>query len=196
MTTFKLLICFCFVLSTFSYAQDLGAVIKVGNSHYGAVYIGSVGGSGGDYNWKVGQIVSVGTYFRLTQGPTLETLIEYSTHNYSPQSWESNPTNDPRNTVLELTADSRFSILSFSIAHLDLLGGLSLSREHEDMIQWKDSPTSSYERPSRTRTDLSVLAGTGIEFQITSTITIILDGTWRMRYYLTPVAQLGVAYSI
>jgi hypothetical protein len=175
-------------------AQTILIVGKCGVSSYGTVYIGSVGGGGGDHNWKTGPIFGIGARIRTSDTFAAEGVVEYSFHRYDSQ-WSGQISNDPLNGILELTAIPRWSIGIYDVVYLDILGGLGISYQHLDgkVVTYG---TSQYTGPHTDLVVLSGLLGIGLEVRVSKSIELSLEGSWRLRTYVTPVAQLVIAYAL
>lgn len=175
-------------------AQEVFIVGKGGISSYGAVQGFAVGGGGGDQSWKLGPIIGLGARIRTSDAFAIEGLFEYSTHRYAVKyEWEIPPINDPRNRILEFTTMGRLSFRLVDIVHFVFLGGVSISYHHKDDIV---PPNSQYITPGRRAVDVGGILGIGSEVRISKSIEISLEGSWRMRFYVTPVVQLGIAYGL
>ncbi len=173
------------VLQTSANAQNFYAAVKGGVSEYEGVDF-NISGASGDQHWANGTILSAGAGMRISSAFALEALVEYSTHNYAPRIYETAPINGSRNTITELTALGRFSILTISIIRLELVAGLSYSYQREGYPIIGEV----------SRTGVSVPLGLAVECQLTKAISVTLDGNLRMRFYVTPVAQIGLAYAL
>ena len=177
------------------FAQEVFVVGKGGLSSYGSAYFGNLAGSGGDQNWKSGPIVALGARMRTSEAFAFEGLVEYSTHRYAPREWENPPSNNPKNSILEVTTTGRLSIGIFGGTYLDIIGGVGLSSQHKDERTTVQG-NSVYTTPGRQAVDFGAILGTGLEVRVSRSIELSLEGSWRMRFYVTPVVQLGVAYAL
>jgi len=173
------------IIQTTLTAQGFYAVVKGGTSDYEGVDF-NISGASGDYNWAKGFIFSAGGGMRTSNAFALEALIEYSTHKYDPLTDGTTPINNLRNTITELTTLGRFSVWTISIIRLEVVAGLSYSYQREDYPFIGE----------KSRTGISVPLGLGVECQLTKAISVTLDGNWRMRFYVTPVEQIGLAYTL
>src|SRR5512140_1959543 len=99
MRTWILLFLMGVVTQSSVWGRDILLVAKGGLSSYGSVYIGNLGGGGGDQNWNSGPIVGLGIRLRETDAFALEGMVEYSTHSYDPAEYEPPPINDPKNKI-------------------------------------------------------------------------------------------------
>ena len=165
-------------------AQNYYIILKGGSSDYGGLDF-NISGASGDYHWAKGVILSAGAGLRVNNAFAVEVLAEYSTHKYEPREWETSPTKDLRNTFTEFTVIGKFTLVSISIVRLVGVTGLSLSFQREE-----------YPTQELSKNGVSVPLGLGIECQITKNLTASIDGNWRLRFYVTPVAQIGLAYSL
>lgn len=177
------------------FSQEMFVVGKGGLSWYGSAYIGNLGGSGGDQNWKSGPIMALGARIRMSDAIAFEGLVEYSTHRYAPREWESPPINSPKNSILEVTTTGRVSFGIFDGSYLDIIGGVGISSQHKDE-RVTLYMNSRYTTPGRQAVDFGAVLGTGLEVRLSRTIELSLEGSWRMRFYVTPVVQLGFAYAL
>ena len=165
-------------------AQNYYITLKGGSSDYEGVDF-NISGASGDNHWAKEIIISAGAGLRVSNAFAVEALVEYSTHKYEPREWEASPTKDLRNTFTELTAIGKLTIVTISSVRLVGVTGLSLSFQREE-----------YPTRELSKNGVSVPLGLGIECQITKNIMISIDGNWRLRFYVTPVAQIGLAYSL
>jgi hypothetical protein len=190
-----LLLCISFLWQPEILAQQVSLVLRGGLSSYGSVSIGNIGGGGGDHNWKTGPIVGTGIRIRTSEAFALEALVEYSTHQYQSEAWEEPPTNDPRNRILDLNGVGRFGFVLFDPLRASIFGGIGLSYQDKDevIIATAESQRTA---PGRSAVDVGAILGIGLAVQLSSKLELSVDGSWRMRYYVTPVALLGIAYSL
>lgn len=195
MRSWGLLLCISFLWQPEILAQQVSLVLRAGLSSYGSATIGRFGGGGGDHNWKTGPIVGAGIRIRTSEGFALEALVEYSTHQYRSEAWEKPPTNDPRNRILDLNGVGRFGFVLFDPLRASVFGGIGLSYQYNDeiIIGTADSQRIA---PGRSAVDVGAVLGIGFAVQVSRKLELSLDGSWRMRYYVTPVALLGIAYTL
>jgi hypothetical protein len=174
--------------------QSLYLLAKGGVSSYGAVYIGGLGGGGGgDHAWKTGPIVGAGIRIRTSGGFAVDGAIEYSTHRYASPAYETPPSNNPTNSVLEATAIGRSSLQILEPVHFGFLYGLGLSYQHRQEFEWS-SIQSQHIKPSDTNVTGCVILGIAIEVRAPHNLEFTLEGCLRGRRYVTPVLMFGVAY--
>jgi opacity protein-like surface antigen len=189
------LITFSFIHGRIALAQSIAVVAKAGISSYGAVNIGSFGGDGGDTHWKKGPIVSLGARLRTSDRFAVDAAVEYSWHRYDPGMWDIPVVNDPKNRILDLVAAARLSFPIFNLFDINIIGGPELSYQNKDgLVQ----VYGSYRNvgTGRKAIDLGAALGIGVEVELSKMVEVWLEGSWRMRFYVTPVAQLGVAYTL
>jgi hypothetical protein len=174
--------------------QSIFVLAKAGVSSYGAVYVGGLGGGGGgDHNWKTGPILSAGVRLRSSEGFALDGAIEYSTHRYDGNAWESVLINDPRNSVLEITTIGRSSFQIIRPVHFGFLYGLGVSYQHREAFV-RSIGHSQTLKPSDTNVTGCIVLGTALEVRVPSNLEFTLEGCLRGRRYVTPSLELGVAY--
>jgi hypothetical protein len=176
------------------WTQTLFVVGKGGISSYGSVYIGNFGGGGGDQNWKPGPIVGLGMRVRTGDGFAVDGLVEYSIHSYATELSEP-IANDPKNSIFEFTATGRLSFGIVEAMYIDIIGGVGISSQHEDEVV-TIYQNSQYTSPGKESVDFGAVLGVGVEARISKKIELLLEGSLRMRTYVTPVVQLGIAYAL
>ena len=174
-------------------AQDLFAVAKGGISSYGSLYIGPLGGGGGDTHWKSGPIFSAGARLRTSDGFAVDGVVEYSTHHWD-NSWLP-PVNSPRNSILELSGIGRSSFRTIGPCHFCFLYGLGLSYQQKDELIREYNGTQ-YVTPKNHDLTASLILGVGLEVRVPAGLEISLEGNIRGRRYATPVAEFAIAYHI
>jgi hypothetical protein len=167
-------------------AQDVFVVAKAGRSSYGSLYVGPVGGGGGDTHWKSGPIISLGARLRTSEAFAADAMVEYSTHAYAAPTWEDPPIGDPRNRLVDVTALGRSSFRFVGPSHFVFMYGLGVSFQRKDV---PNSPVSSNDFTG------CVILGLGVEVRAFGNLEFAIEGSLRIRRYVTPVAALGVAYS-
>lgn len=194
MKTCRAALCITILCQQLASAQEVFIVGKGGLSSYGSVQGFAVGGGGGDQSWKLGPIIGLGVRIRTSDAFAIDGLIEYSTHRYAVKyDWEIPPINDPRNRILEFTTTGRLSFRIVDIVHVAFLGGVSISSHHKDD---KVYPNTPYITPGRRAVDVGGILGIASDVRVSKSIEISLEGSWRMRFYVTPVVQLGIAYGL
>jgi hypothetical protein len=174
-------------------ARELFAVAKAGVSSYGSLYFGPLGGGGGDTHWKSGPIVSVGVRLRASDGFAIDGLVEYSTHRWY---WMWDPiTNNPTNTVVDFCAMGRSAFRIIGPCYFSFLYGLGLSYQiKEEFVRVYDGKT--YATPSNHDLTGCLILGVALEIRAPSGVEISLEGNLHGRRYVTPVVELGIAYSL
>ncbi len=175
-------------------AQQVYLLLQGGLSSYGAVYVGNLGGGGGDQDWKPGPIVGVGVRLKTSNSFSVDGIVEYSTHPYGGGTPSYPVKGDPRNRIVEANAVGRatFTILeplsgSFSF-------GAGYWYQEKDPIEY-NSPIWAT-APGHTDSGIGALVGLGLGVQLAERFDLYLDGNLRARKYLTPVLQLGLAYRV
>ena len=141
-------------------------------------------------------MVSVGVRLRTSDAFAVEEVFEYSTHRYQLQEWETPTINDPRNTVFDLTTIGRFSVISFDNLHFEILGGIGYSYLEKDEFVRGAPSIPIFTTPAEHQTHVALLLGPGIEFKLLQSVELSIETNWRMRFYSTPVTQIGIAYAI
>ncbi len=176
------------------FAQTLFVVGKVGKSSYGSAYIGNVGGGGGDQNWNPGPIVGLGMRVRTSDGFAVEGLVEYSIHTFANEfNWPIG--NDPKNSIIELTATGHISFGIVGPVYFDLVGGIGVFSQHEDGIAFIYQ-NSQWTAPGKDIVNVGVVLGTGLEVRASKSIEFAIEANLRMRTYVTPVVQVGAAFAL
>lgn len=179
-----------------TFGQDLFVVGKGGISSYGSVFFNIAGPASGDQNWKSGPILGLGVRLRTSKSFALEGLVEYSTHPYKDTyDWDSPPLNDPRNMVLDFSAVGRVSFHIIDVVYIGILGGPAVSWHQKDEVI-KIFPSYRSVSPGRNAVDLGAVLGVALDARLSRRIEFSLEGTLRMRFYVTPVTQIGVAYAL
>ncbi len=174
-------------------AQELFVLAKGGRSTYGSFYFGNMGGGGGDTHWRTGPMIGAGIRLRTSDWFAVDGMVEYSTHRHDDQDGINTPLNDPRNTVLEATALGRSSFTIISPLHFAFLYGLGLSYQHKDEFVRAFQPNSV---PADRNVTGAFILGLGLEVRTPPRFEFSIEGSLRCRQYVTPVALLGVAYSL
>lgn len=169
-------------------------MLKAGTSHYGSVYFGNLAGSGGDQNWKIGPIVSLGAGMQTSNSFAVEFLLEYSTHRYDFKQWYNSPVNDPRMNIIDITSLGRYAFLSFNGVRFEMIFGIGYSFQQKDELVRKYQEFPQYVVPKDSRSDVSGLFGGAVQVKLNDNIWILCELNYRMRYYVTPVAEIGLAY--
>ena len=175
-------------------AQGLRLLGQIGRSSYGSMAIGGLGtGGGSDQEWKVGTIVGLGVRFQTSHNPTFDGIIEYSIHSFQSVSGGAEPTNDPKNKIVEFAILARFNIDIAGPVRLSLFPGIS------PYYQLKDDRVYSnpaYNSKGESRFGVGGVVGAGFSVECSSVVDLYLDGSLRMRSYITPVIELGIALRI
>lgn len=174
----------CLPLHTHLLAQKVSFIAQAGVSSYGSGSIGGLGTGGGDNSWKTGPIMGIGTRVALTQAFSVGATIEYSTHRYDPGEFGTNY--DATNTVLYLNGIGQLRFGLFDPFDGSILGGINLTYQDRD-------PTGT---PGLTELDVGGLLGVGLTAGLSSHVEVFLEGSLRIRTYVTPVAQIGIAYAL
>ncbi len=170
----------------------LSAILKIGPSFYGSFsMVIDFGGHGiSEWDWKTGPMFSAGVQLQTDEHLALQLLAEYSRHHYDFA--QSQPVNDPYNSILELTGNLKLCFYPFY-----LLTGVSIShQEKDDLIYHHILGLDVVVSPGYHGTDAAGNLGIGLEFRTTERISIFVEGTARIRKTGTPVLQGGVSYRI
>lgn len=176
-------------------AQDskFKLLIKGGISDYGDVNLSF--GNGGAGEWKIGTIVGLGVEYDLKKNWFLQGTIEYSQNTFDGTVYNPKTLEPGSNSVLEILANIKKRWNWFYLAL-----GIGYSFQNSS-----DSYATSVENGAEfrrliyegtTSNILSGLIGLGFEFNIVENINVFLEGSWRLRKYITPVAQLGINYNL
>jgi hypothetical protein len=169
-------------------------MLKAGASHYGSVYFGNLAGSGGDENWKIGPIVSFGAGMQTSNSFAVEFLLVYSTHRFDFKQWYNSPINDPRMNIIDITSLGSYAFLSFNGVRFEMIFGIGYSFQRKDELVRKYQEFPLYVVPKDSRSDVSGLFGGAVQIKLNDNIWIMGELNCRMRYYVTPVAEFGLAY--
>ncbi|MCB2205101.1 hypothetical protein KQI65_10155 [bacterium] len=176
-------------------AQSYAVVVKGGYSDYGEACIGGIGGGGCEWNWERGPILGIGIRRRTSESFAVEAVLDYSWHRYRGGEWEMNLVNEPWNRILELNAIARYSIALYRPVYFNLLGGMGLSyQDKDDLVREYDGQV--YTTAGVESFHVSGVLGFALEGRVADRIELSLEGTWHMRYYISPTVQLGIAYVI
>src|SRR4030042_2551369 len=82
------LLCLTYLLPIDIFAQGVSLIAQAGRSSYGSLYIGPLGGGGGDQSWKPGPIIGIGVRVHTSEHFSVDAVVEYSTHQYDTQKWD------------------------------------------------------------------------------------------------------------
>ena len=177
-----------------SSAQGLRLCGHFGFSSYGAVALGGLGtGGGSDQEWKRGWIVGIGVQVPQSEHFSLNGLLEFSSHEFQSTSGSPIPVNDPRNSILELSWIGKFRISIVDPVALSLFPGISVYYQHKDERVYSNPGIHSQEE---SRFGVAGVIGAGLSLRCSEKVDVYVDGSWRMRAYVTPVVVLGIAYDI
>ena len=148
-------------MSCYAETPNLAVILKGGASFYGSVYVGSFGGgSGGESVWKTGPILGGGIQIQATKSIAFEAVAEYSTHRYAPPEGGYPATNDPANSIIDISGNVKISWGS-----LYFIGGVALSHQDKDDVQLTLPSGGIAVEPGRHETIFCGSLGLGINFR-------------------------------
>jgi opacity protein-like surface antigen len=189
------LIFFILIFSINLLAQDskFKLFIKGGISDYGDVNISF--GNGGAGEWEIGPIVGLGVEYDLQKNWFLQGTIEYSENTFDRTVYYAETLEPGSNSVVDLLANIKKRWNWFYLA----VGiGYSFQSSSDSYVSGTEDETEFrklvYE--GTTSSILSGLLGVGFEFNILQDINVFLEGSWRLRKYVTPSVQLGINYNL
>jgi len=170
--------------------------IKVGISDYADVQGIQVSGSSNAGEWKIGPILGLGTEYTLGKDWFIQGTFEYSYNVYGAPVADSETLERGSNSVIDLMGNIKKKWDWFY-----LLGGIGFSSQNssDSYASGELSNGESYRRLTYEGTSLKVftgLLGIGLEYYFFEQIGFFLEGSWRFRKYVTPVAELGINYKI
>ncbi len=176
-------------------AQDskFKLLVKGGISDYGDVNLSF--GNGGAGEWKIGPIVGLGVEYDLQKNWFLQGTIEYSQNTFDGTVLYPEILEPGSNSVVDLLANIKKRWNWFYLAV-----GIGYSFQNSS-----DSYASSTENGAEfrrlvsegtTSNILSGLLGVGFEFNIFENINVFLEGSWRLRKYVSPAVQIGINYNL
>ena len=189
------LIIFISILSTNLLAQDskLKLLVKGGISDYGDVNLSF--GNGGAGDWKIGPIVGLGVEYDLQKNWFLQGTIEYSQNTFDGTAFYPETLEPGSNSVVDLLANIK---KRWSWFYLAVGIGYSFQNSSESYASSSENG-AEYRRlvsEGTTSNMLSGLLGVGFEFNIFENINVFLEGSWRLRKYVSPAAQIGINYNL
>lgn len=186
------------ILSTSLFAQNSGfnIFIKGGISDYAGVHGIQVSGASGAGQWKIGPILGLGTEYTLGKDWFIQGTFEYSYNVYGASVAVSETMERGSNSVIDLMGNIKKRWDWFYI-----LGGIGVSSQNssDSYVSGESSNGVSYRYLTYEGTSSKVftgLLGIGLEYYFFEQIGFFLEGSWRFRKYVTPVAELGVNYKI
>jgi len=189
---------FISILSSSLFAQNsgFGILIKGGITDYGSVQGIQVSGSTGVGQWKIGPILGLGTEYTLGKDWFIQGTFEYSYNIYSAPVADSETMERGSNSVIDIMGNIKKRWDWFY-----LLAGIGFSSQNssDSYVSGESSNGESYRHLTYEGTSSKVftgLLGVGLEFYFFERIGFFLEGSWRFRKYVTPVAQLGISYKI
>lgn len=170
--------------------------IKGGISDYAGVHGFQVSGSTGGGEWEIGPILGLGTEYSLEKNWFIQGTIEYSNNVYGAPVAESETMERGSNSVIDLIGNIKKRWDWFYI-----LGGIGFSTQNSSnsYISGVSSNGEGYRYLAYQGTSSQVLTGLlgiGLEYYLFPRIGLFLEGSWRFRKYVTPVAQFGINYII
>lgn len=169
--------------------------LKGGISDYGAVEGLQVSGGHGAGPWYTGPIIGFGLEYDLERNWYLQGMFDYSYNIYGGLVATSETMERGSISVVDFLVNIKKRWNWFYI-----IGGIGLSS-----LESSDSYISGYVDKvffqrnvygGTSNTVLAGLVGIGIEFHLFDNVGIFLEGSWRLREYVTPVAQLGINYKL
>lgn len=175
--------------------SDFKILIKGGISEYGGVNGIIISGSSGADAWYSGPIIGGGFEYSLSNNWFLQSTFEYSYNTYGALVAVSESMERGENTVVDIMGNIKKRWNWFYI-----IGGAGFSfQKSTDSFITGFYEEEFYRRNvyrGSSNVVLTGLMGVGIEFYPVENIAIFLEGSWRLRVYVTPVAQLGVGFKL
>ncbi len=185
------------LLSHYVIAQNSNYKIylKVGISDYGAVEGIAISGSHGAGPWNTGPIIGFGLEYDLKRNWYLQGSFDYSSSIYGGLVATSEMMERGSISVSDILVNIKKRWNWFY-----LLGGIGFSYQSSSNSYNSGFVNGVYFRrevyKGTSKTILAGLMGIGIEIYFFDSIGIFLEGSWRLREYVTPVAQLGINYRL
>jgi opacity protein-like surface antigen len=167
--------------------------IKGGISDYGDVNLSF--GNGGAGEWKIGPIVGLGVEYDLRKSWFLLGTIEYSQNTFDGTVFYPETLEPGSNSVVDLLANIK---KRWNWFYLTVGIGYSLQNSSESYASSDENGAEHRRFVSKGMTSniVSGLLGVGFEFNIFENISVFLEGSWRLRKYVSPAAQLGINYNL
>jgi hypothetical protein len=189
------LIIFISIFSINLFAQDskFKLLIKGGISDYGDVNLSF--GNGGAGEWKIGPIVGLGIEYDLQKNWFLQGTIEYSQNTFDGIVYYTETFEQGSNSVVDVLANIK---KRWNWFYLVVGIGYSFENSSDSYVSSTEDGTEFrklvYE--GTTSSTLSGFLGVGFEFNIMEDINLFLEGSWRLRKYVSPAAQIGINYNL
>ena len=180
-----------------SEAQDSNVklLFKGGISEYGSVQGISISGGGGPGAWYVGPILGTGLEYDLSRNWFLQGTFEYSENKYGGLVAITETMERGKNSVVDIMGSIKKRWDWFY-----LIGGVGFSFQKSTDSFISYSYEGEYFRRRVYQGDSKVvltgLMGIGFELYPMEELGFFLEGSWRIRVYVTPVAQLGIIYKL
>lgn len=191
------LIILWFSFITFLKAQDsnIKLFFKGGISEYGSVQGIRISGGGGPGPWYVGPMFGPGLEYDLNRNWFLQGTFEYSQNIYGGLVPITETMERGKNTVVDIMSNIKKRWDWFY-----LIGGIGFSfQQSTDSFISGNYEGENYRRrvyQGDSNVVLTGLMGFGLEVYPIEYLGIFLEGSWRIRVYVTPVAQLGINYKM
>lgn len=188
----------CIMLSANISAQSpaLKLILKAGVSEYGSVQGLQVSGGSGPGVWYIGPIVGAGVEAHLNNNWHTQFTVEFSYNKYGEEVHHTESLERGKNRVIDLMANLKkrwgwFYIISgagysFQKNTATYSSGYLSSGAYFHYLKYEASSSNVF----------TGLFGFGVEFELTRSAGIFLEGTWRLRKYVTPVLQLGISQKL
>ncbi len=188
---------FLFLISNLGMAQSskFKILLKGGVSDYGGVQGLQVSSSGGPGDWKVGPVFGLGTEYYLGKNWFAQGTVEYSTNIYGATVHYTESLERGHNSVLDFMVN-----LKKRWSWFYLISGVGYSVQNST-----DSYSSGYFNGEKFRQKsfqgsstnvLTGLIGIGVEFYLFEDVAIFLEGSWRLRKYVSAITELGFLYKL
>ena len=189
------LVFFILVLSPFLLSQESKCklFIKGGISDYGGTSLFMISGGAGE--WKIGPILGLGIEYDLNKNWFLQGTIEYSYSTFGENVYYTESLESGNNSVTDIMGNLKKRWNWFY-----LIAGVGYSFQNStDSYVLGNYNGEKYRRIKSFGTSTNILTGIigiGFEFCILQNTDIFLEGSWRIRKYVTPVVQLGINYNL
>lgn len=186
-----------YLLSTLSLAQDskYKVILKGGITSYSGVQGFVVSGGGGDGIWKIGPVGGVGTEYDLGKSWFAQGTLEYSYSIFGDEVHHSESLERGHNTVIEVMGNIKkkwnwFYLITgvgYSTQNsTDTYKSGFINGERFHYVYYKGTSTNI----------LTGLLGIGLEFNIVDDLGIFMEGSWRLRKYVSSITEIGVLYRL
>ncbi len=174
-------------------AEHYSVLVQGGISSYNGA--GGFSPGMGDDRWKMGPLLNLGLRWTTSQRFSLAATVEYCTYavkNPLDNRWVG-PGN-PTNTIFDVNLVARWQFWRLERLYASLPIGLGYWHQNVDPVE-SDAPYP-WSRSGFTASGVGGVLGLGLGAELTRELELYLEGTYRIRTYTTPAAQLGLAYRL